>query len=326
MQNARSILLHLCLPAVFLLQTSCTTPTATGPTRCSLWIDMYSGEPAAYEDVLEDLAKARVVYIGERHTLQRHHDVQARIVEDLIARDLPLVLALEQLEGFQQPILDEYNTGQIDFDELARKTDWAQRWSNYEQYRPIVEAAHQAGMPILALNAKAETVRQVARQGLANLAPELRAELPADINLDDPMYENHVRRLLMVHAMANKDMTRRMFQAQVARDETMAARLCNFLASHAHEPPTAVVLCGAVHAAHGMGIPSRVRRRMPHLNDRIIVLSESGDLELSAREKAMARAVTITHEDLRALNRPLADYLRVTTLRPASPELADNQN
>jgi hypothetical protein len=55
---------------------------------------------------------------------------------------------------------------------------------------------------------------------------------------------------------------------------------------------------------------------MPKIKERVILLSESGDLELSPEELAMSREIDITHEQLRQINRPVADYLHVTNLKP----------
>ena len=140
----------LCLPLLVLLQASCAGMPGGG--RSGFWIDVYRGEPLSYEDMLDDLAEVRVVYLGERHTLERHHAIQERIVTDLTQRGVPLVLGLEQMEAFNQAALDRYHQGEIDFDELAEQTEWVKRWSNYEQYRPILEAARQAGAPILAVD------------------------------------------------------------------------------------------------------------------------------------------------------------------------------
>lgn len=308
----------LCLPLLALLQASCAGLAGGG--RSGFWIDVYRGEPLTYKDMLDDLVEARVIYLGERHTLEQHHAIQERIVTDLTQRGVRLVLGLEQVEGFNQAALDRYCQGEIDFDELAEQTEWGKRWSNYEQYRPVLEAGRRAGAPILALNARKETVRQVARQGIDGLDSETRSELPDEINLDDPLYEQHMKRVMMVHAMVTPEMVRNMFEAQVARDETMADRLCAFLESEQGCDRTAVVLCGAGHVSHRLGVPARVRRRIPGVRDRIIVLSESGDVELTEREKAMSRDITITHEQLRELDRPIADYLHAVRLneRPES--------
>ncbi len=312
--TAAALLLPLTLAA-------CNTTRPAAP-RCALWVDVYTGEPVTYDALVDDLADSRVIYIGERHTVDRHHDIQAEIVRRLIARDVPLVLGLEMIEQQYQEDVDRYNRGEITFDELATAIQWEQNWSNYEDYRPIIESAHAAGAPLLALNAPRTAVRAVARQGLDNLAEDVRAKLPADIDLSDQMYLEHMKQVMMVHAHVNEMMLRAMYAAQVVRDETMADRLAAFLQSPAGANRTAVVLCGAGHVQQRMGIPNRVRRRMPGVRDRIIVLSESGDVVLSERQMAMAREIEITHEQQRVLDRPIADYLHVIGPRPADESTA----
>jgi len=284
--------------------------------RRSLWIDMYRGEPSAYQEVLDDLAGADVIYLGERHTILKHHEIQERIVTDLARRGKSLVLGLEQLESFQQPVVDRYNRGEIDFDQLAEAVQWARRWHNYEQYRPIVESARKFKIPVVALNARSETVRQVARSGgVARLDPKTRAELPAEIQLDDPVYRKLLTLEMMVHAAANPETLRPMIEAQIVRDESMASALCAFLDTPAGRGRSAVVLCGAGHVSYGLGTAARVRRRLPKTKQRIVLLSESGDAVLSQQEMAQARAIAITHEQLREIGRPIADYLHATSLK-----------
>ena len=79
---------------------------------------------------------------------------------------------------------------------------------------------------------------------------------------------------------------------------------------------SAVVVCGSGHIEYGLGTAARVRRRMPGVKDRIVHFSESGDVELSPQELAMARPITITHEQLRELGRPIADYLHAVSVKP----------
>jgi len=64
---------------------------ANAAQRPVVWIDACEGEPAEYADIVEDLGKARVVYLGERHTLQRHHATQARLIADLAGHHVPMV-------------------------------------------------------------------------------------------------------------------------------------------------------------------------------------------------------------------------------------------
>ena len=293
-------------------------PPATEPAdaeRGSLWIDAYQGEPVRYQDVLDDLATVGTIYLGERHTLPRHHHMQAKILTDLAQKGLPLALGLEQMESAQQPHLDRYNRGEIDFAQLAEVTHWPQRWQNYEQYRPILEAARKWKAPVIALNAKAETIRQVVRSGgIERLAPAVRKELPDKMQVDDPPYVKSLSLQMMVHVAATPQSLRPMIEAQIARDEAMAQAIATFLASPQGRGRKVLVLCGAGHVAYGLGLPARVRRRLPDRKDRVVLFSESEEVRLSPEEKAQARAIEITHEQLRELHQPLADYLWVKPL------------
>ena len=287
--------------------------------RPGLWVDVYRGEPVRYEDVLDDLVGVRVIYLGECHALERHHGIQEAVLRDLARKGVPLVLALEQMEHVQQPQLDRYNAGEIDFKKLAEVTKWPARWNNYKQYEPILTTASQFKIPVLALNARSETIRQIARKGgVKKLEPDVRKELPQNLQLNDPLYEKLLNLQLMVHMAATAERLRPMREAQICRDEMMASVLCSFLKSERGKNRTAIVLCGAGHVSYGLGTVARVRRRLPDLKDRIILPSESGDLELSPEEKAVSRAIEITHDQLREINQPIADYLHVKGLRQAA--------
>lgn len=321
------VVLAVCLPAVLVMADDAKNPVAEKEEvaidepqeteqpearRLECWVDLYRGEPIPFEAVLADLVGVRVVYLGERHGLARHHEIQRRIVDELAHRDVPLVLALEQMEAVYQPQLDRYNRGEIDFDELAKATDWPNRWSEYESYRGVLEAARKAKSPVLALNARSETIRQVARSGgVDKLDKAVRRELPSKMELDDPVYERLLNLYLEVHMTAMPGRLRPMIEAQIARDEAMASVLSDYLKSEQGRGRTAVVLCGAMHCGYGLGTVARVRSRMPDVKDRIILMSESGDAKITPAMARMIRPITITHEQLRTIDRPVADYLHL---------------
>jgi uncharacterized iron-regulated protein len=112
---------------------------------------------------------------------------------------------------------------------------------------------------------------------------------------------------LQVHAKFTDDMLNKIYEAQVVRDETMAASASRELRNK-KDRDIVVVVCGSVHCAYGLGIPQRVQRRLSGTVSRIVTMSESGDLVLSKAMKAHARKIEITHDQLRFLKRPKADY------------------
>lgn len=288
---------------------------AAAPTE--FWLDLVSGEQAPHAEVCADLAQAGVIYVGEIHTIDRHHAVQLGVLQELAARGVAAALGLEQLETRDQPALDRFNSGALTFDQLAAEIDWAKKWKNYADYRALCEFARDHGFPVRGLNAPAGLIRAVSRGGgLAKLPAEQRAQLPADIELDDPAYERLLNLQLAVHMAMDPAKLRPVFEAQVSRDETMAAAIAaaRELKGPNGQPRTVVVVVGSGHIRYGLGTPDRVRRRLPGLVDRIILSTESGQLKLSDSEKAAARDIEITHTDLRAIGRPPGDYLRVLPL------------
>ena len=134
------------------------------------------------------------------------------------------------------------------------------------------------------------------------------------MQVDDPPYVKSLSLQMMVHVAATPAALRPMIEAQIARDEAMAQAIATFAASAQGRGRKVLVLCGAGHVAYGLGLPARVRRRLPDSKDRVVLFSESEEVRLSPEEKAQARAIEITHEQLRELHQPLADYLWVKPL------------
>lgn len=283
------------------------------------WLDLYSAEPIEGEALIDDLAAAEVVYLGETHSVDRHHALQTWVIEQLAARGVPFFLAMEQAESFHQNQIDRYNDGDLTFEELLAASDWEQRWSNIRDYQPLIEAAHRVGAPIVGINARAELIRAIGRGGLEGLSRAQRRELPHELWLGDPAYRRLLKLQLPVHAGMSEEMLDRVCDAQIARDATMATEIVRFMESERGKGRIAVVIAGSGHVNFGFGAPDRVRSLRPGVRDRIVLFTVSGDLTLSPEEMAMAmaEAVTISHEDLRALGRPVADYLHA---KPQSQE------
>ena len=110
-------------------------------------------------------------------------------------------------------------------------------------------------------------------------------------------------------------------EAQIARDETMSARLIEYLNSPAGQGRIAIVICGRGHCEFNLGMPDRVERRLPGTQQRIVLFSESGDLQLTEAERKQAREIEIPHQFLRELGRPAADFIHVVEVEPIQSRL-----
>ena len=219
------------------------------------------GAPIALGTLAAELASARVIYVGERHDQALDHRVQLEVIRLVMsAGDQPVALGLEMVQRPYQDVLSAYAAGTIDEEALLTGTEWRERWRlDFALYRPLFALARERGSAIVALNAPREWTRAVGRGGLESLDAETRAQLP-ELDLTSEAHRTMVMGALEGHPGMDAAMLERMYTAQVIWDETMADSVARTLAATT-EPTRMVVLAGAMHVQHGLGIPARAARR-----------------------------------------------------------------
>lgn len=215
---------------------------------------------------LEMMTGASVVYLGETHNDAADHAAQLEIVQALDARN-EVAIALEMFQRPFQPVLDEYVAGEITEEELIARSEYETRWGfDWEFYAPILRYAKDNQIPLVALNTPTEITRQVASEGLESLNGQDFQYVPAvdEIDLSDEDYRALLESVFSAHGgHGNSDGFENFFAAQVLWDETMAEGVARQLAA---EPDRqVVVIAGEGHVGYGYGIPNRVARRLPEV-------------------------------------------------------------
>ena len=216
------------------------------------------------QQVLQELVKADVVYLGETHDSLKDHQAQLEILQKLYQRQPKMAIALEMFQRPYQNVLNRYIAGDLSEQELLEQSEYNQRWGfPWQYYAPILQFAKEKQLPVLALNTPTEVTRQVARAGLESLTPQQRQFIPpfTEIRTDNAEYRQTLLRIFNQHQTGHSSASfERFFLAQVLWDETMAERIAQFI--YAHPDYQVVVLAGRGHIAYGYGIPSRVARRL----------------------------------------------------------------
>ena len=99
--------------------------------------------------------------------------LQAAIITELKERrrsGAPMAVGLEAIQRQFQPVLDEYTQGRISTEQLRVATQWDTRWSwPFARYVPVLHAAREAGVRLLALNVDSEDLRLVQEAGFPGL-------------------------------------------------------------------------------------------------------------------------------------------------------------
>ena len=307
-----------CLIGAWLTMTS--APVQAKCVTEPFVVDLLMGEPVPMEVLLDDLAQVRVVYVGEIHTIARHHQFQQELLQGLTDRGIKVALGLEMFTDEQQPLLDRWRQGTQPLESIKDELG-EDYWTNQKDYEPLLLMARERGVPIIGLNAPGKLVRKIARQGLEGLTPAERDALPSGLDHVDPLNDRLLRMRLRVHKAFQAKSLDRIVLAQALRDETMARAVARFLGSPEGKDRIVLVVAGNGHVNYGFGIPEGVRRRFD-VPFRIIISSESGELVLSETEKRQAAPVEVTHEDLRFIRVPIGDYLQVVPLREPGESIA----
>ena len=242
-----------------------------------------------FEQMMDIVDAAKVVYIGEMHTNFQAHEAQRRIVAELERRHPGKVaIGMEMFREPQQPVLDRWVRGELSELQFLKESKWHDNWgSDFGNYRGILELARDRRLDVVALNPSKETQKQFASAGSGPLPPELAAKVP-DTDFSDPYQRAMLQAIFAGHGASHKGAPRErsaeehwmeaaareqrmagarekmfesFFRTQVLWDESMASRVVDYLRGPAGEGKKMVVIAGGFHVRHGLGVPRRVLRR-----------------------------------------------------------------
>ncbi|GGH05946.1 ChaN family lipoprotein [Mucilaginibacter phyllosphaerae] len=227
---------------------------------------------ATIDDIINDLDKADVLFFGEEHNDSTGHYLENVILKKL-AEKYPgkLGLSLEMFQTDCQTVLDEYLAGYIREKNLISE---GRAWKNYKDYRPMIETAKAAHIPVIAANAPTRYTNMVTRSGLSSLdqlspaAKAWLAPLPID-TATGPYYEKFVGIMGGHSAMGNF----KIYQSQNVWDATMGWNIARFL--KAHKDYKVLQVNGGFHSEEKLGTAAQLKNYAPKV--RIINIATYAD-------------------------------------------------
>ncbi|MFJ4458286.1 ChaN family lipoprotein [Pseudomonas sp. NPDC089392] len=233
-----------------------------GRTRAELGliIDLASGQVITPEQLVQRLAVAPRVLIGEKHDNPDHHALQLWLLRALQGQRTQGSLLLEMLQPEQQPLVDKL-AGQPLPADLAKALAWQDGW-DWQLYGPIVREALQQRVPLLAANLSPGEMRQAYRHpaplaGEKSNAPNVKAALLEQVRA------GHC-------GMLPESQLPAMLAVQQQRDRRMAERL---LAA----PQPALLFAGAYHVRKDLGVPLHLADLGAQGESKVLMLAEVGE-------------------------------------------------
>lgn len=221
-----------------------------------------TGHYVSQEQMLANATLDPLLYVGELHDNPASHRLELTALKAMAARHPGKVaLGMEMFTAKQQDALNKWVAGELSEKEFLRQSRWySEGWaSDFTYYRALLEFCRDQQIPVIGLNVDKELGRQVSKMALAEMAPEVRAQLP-EMDLSDPYQRAMVEAMISDHAAGGK-MVESFHRRQTLWDETMAQSVVDYL----QDQPDMhmVVVAGGWHVEYGFGIPRRVFRRLP---------------------------------------------------------------
>lgn len=222
-----------------------------------------TGVVLSFDGMMDMVAGARLVCIGESHDNVRAHEVQLQVIRELYRR-FPdrLAIGMEMFRQPQQEILDRWTRGELGELEFLEAVDWHRTWStDYRHYAAILGFARDQGLDVIALNPSRELQDAVRQFPPDALPQEFRDELP-EVGDSDP-YQHAVLEAFYGGHLPTPGAFESFFRVQLLWEESMAERIVDYLGSARGRGRIMVTLTGSGHVEYGFGIPKKVIRRMP---------------------------------------------------------------
>lgn len=227
-------------------------------------VNLKAQEIISPNELLENLAHAEVILIGEKHDNPDHHLLEQRILRALSEQSTELVL--EMLDDSQASSLEALDR-EVQGDQLKETLQWNDKGWSWKSYGPLVELAVSGGQKLTAGNLSRDQVKKIYQAGSEaltaddRLASALRVNEAVKQTLLTEIYEQHCK-------MMPRDALSPMLSIQLARDARMASAIAESQASRV------LLVAGAYHVLKDSAVPLHLELIGTEKNVAVVVLQE----------------------------------------------------
>jgi len=232
-----AVLLILCLAATGLFPED--------SFGADLVLRVQDGAVIPFKQMIDDVKKADIVFVGEVHNVDKHHRDQLAVINAFHEADIPMAVGLEMFRADSQDMLDAWTRGGLSLDRFlpVYRDNWNLPWSLYQD---IFVYVREHELPLIGLNVSDGVAAKVARKGFASLSAGEKGALPPGISCRvDEKYMEFIRQAYAGHSHSDRTFVN-FCEAQMVRDKSMAWHLLAYRKQNPHR--TMVVLAGVGHA------------------------------------------------------------------------------
>lgn len=225
--------------------------------------ELATGRTLSPQELVERLAAAPRVLVGEQHDNPDHHALQLWLLRELAAQRPQGSLLMEMLNPGQQANVDvaqaATRTGQPPADPF-RALAWQANW-DWGVYGALVTYALRQPYPLMSANLDRAQIMQIYKQ---------RPVLSGDVSTTNQVQATLLNDIRKSHCgLLPQSQMPAMLAVQQQRDRRMAERL---LAA----PQPAVLLAGAFHVRKDLGVPLHLADLGAGEGNAVLILAEVG--------------------------------------------------
>ncbi len=258
--------------ALFLSQACLLSPVNAEPKKVFRTSDR---KTISYDQMLDDLRKSGIVFVGEVHDREAHHRMQLDIIKALDTRKIPIAVGFEMFTYESQNDLDSWTTGKLPveaFSQLYYKS-WGFPWPLYDD---IFYYIRDNKISAIGLNVPSEITRKVSASGFASLTKKELEKLPPETGcVVNETYMKYIRRAYAMHGHGDKQFLY-FCEAQLLWNQSMAHNLLTYLKKNPDK--TVIVLTGNGHAWK-KGIPEQIHNMSEKTSYRVILPQIPGHID-----------------------------------------------
>jgi uncharacterized iron-regulated protein len=213
------------------------------------------GAVISFDSMIQEISNADIVFVGEVHGEEAHHDMELRIIRSFYEAGRPLSVGLEMFRSDSQKDLNSWVSGSSSLEQFLPSyyDNWRVPWPSY---RAVFLFAREHRIPLVGLNIPEDIVKAVAQSGFIALNAEQKQKLPPGISCNiDPTYMEFIRKAYAGHPQKEDRRFLNFCEAQMVWDKSMAWKLIEYRKMHPGK--TSIVLSGVGHAWK-RGIPEQV--------------------------------------------------------------------
>lgn len=263
---------------LFMKKTILFTLTALSvitTTACAAWngkiVDIGRDQSLTREALMQELAQANIVVIGEKHYTKEVQNEEGKLINDLVTftnKQRDFSLSWEFLNASSQNVtqthFDQVLMNQMSADDFLFKTQGNTKAS---VYAPMIAATAKLTGQLFGVNLSREEKAPVTKGGLAALDPKL---LPPNFEMGGANYLERFTETMQGHA--TPEQIKNYFASQSLVDDVSAYHVI-----YDSKASLKFLVIGAFHSQYNDGVVARLKVRDPNAKIANVEIIDAAD-------------------------------------------------